>query len=78
MHQDEVFLSHYIKKLYDDALNKFITSPSIHISFSFYLFKSMRNIHQSLLELNIAQKKKPSLQQQFTIFRYKNIIEEFI
>ena len=38
----------------------------------------MKNIHASLIELNIAQKKKPSLQQQFTIFRYKNIIEEFI
>lgn len=38
----------------------------------------MNNIHASLLELNIAQKKKPSLQQQFTIFRYKNIIEDYI
>jgi len=63
MHQDDVFLSHFIKKLYDDSLNKFINSPSIHIGFSFYLFKVMKNIHASLLELNIAQKKKPSLQQ---------------
>jgi hypothetical protein len=38
----------------------------------------MKNIHASLVELNIAIKKKPSLQQQFTIFRYKNIIEEYI
>jgi hypothetical protein len=62
MHTDEVYLSHFIKKLYDDALNKFINSPGIHISYSFYLFKVMKNIHSSLLELNIAQKKKPSLQ----------------
>ena len=77
-HSDEVFLNHFIKRLYEDALNKFINSPSIHIAFAFYLFKVMKNIHASLVELNIAIKKKPSLQQQFTIFRYKNIIEEFI
>ena len=59
-------------------MNKFINSPGIHIGFAYYLFKVMNNIHASLLELNIAQKKKPSLQQQFTIFRYKNIIEDFI
>lgn len=63
MHTNEVFLNHFIKKLYDDALNKFINSPGIHIGYSYYLFKVMNNIHASLLELNIAQKKKPSIQQ---------------
>ena len=77
-HKDEIFLNHYIKRLFEDSLNKFVNSPNIHIAFSFYLFKVMKNIHASLIELNIAQKKKPSLQQQFTIFRYKNIIEEYI
>ena len=71
-------MNHFVKKLYEDALNKFINSPSIHIAFAFYLFKVMKNIHASLVELNIAIKKKPSLQQQFTIFRYRNIIEEYI
>jgi hypothetical protein len=60
MHQDEVFLNHFIKRLYDDALAKFVNSPGIHIGFSYYLFKAMNNIHASLLELNFAQKKKPS------------------
>ena len=73
-----MFLKHLIKRLYEDALNKFVNSPSIHIAFSFYLFKHMRNIHASLQELNTAIKKKPNLQQQFTIFRYKNIIEDYI
>lgn len=53
-HLDEVFLNHFVKRLYEDSLNKFINSPSIHIAFSFYLFKVMRNIHASLIELNIA------------------------
>jgi len=54
LHSDQVFLSHYIKKLYEDALNKFSTSSVIHIDFAFYLFKEMVNITQSLLELNNA------------------------
>jgi len=49
-------------KLYEDSLIKFVNSPSIHIAFAFYQFKMMRNIHASLIELNVAQKKKPSLQ----------------
>lgn len=53
-HLDEVFLNHFIKRLYEESLNKFINSPSIHIAFSFYLFKVMKNIHASLIELNIA------------------------
>ena len=77
-HQDEIFLKHFIMRLYEEALNKFINSPSIHIAFSFYQYKVMKNIHASIIELTIAQKKKPSIQYQFTIFRYKNIIEELI
>ena len=77
-HLDDVFLNHLIKRMYEDALNKFVNSPSIHIAFAFYLFKNMKNIHASLVELNNAIKKKPSMQQQFTIFWYRNIIEDFI
>ena len=58
---DEVFLNHFIKRLYEDSLNKFLTSPSIHIAFAYYYFKVMKNIHASLAELNSAIKKKPSL-----------------
>ena len=53
-HLDEVFLNHFIKRLYEESLNKFINSPNIHIAFSYYLFKVMKNIHASLIELNIA------------------------
>ena len=53
-HLDGVFLHHFIKKLFEESLNKFINSPSIHIAFSFYLFKVLKNIHASLIELNIA------------------------
>ncbi|CDW90925.1 pas pac domain protein [Stylonychia lemnae] len=78
MHSNQVFVNHFNKQLYTEALNKFINSPSIHISFAFYHFSAMKNIHAALHELKIASKKRPTLQQQFTIFRYQNIIELFI
>ena len=53
-HNDTVFLNHFVKRLYDDSLAKFVNSPNIHIAYSFYLFKNMKNIHASLVELNIA------------------------
>ncbi len=53
-HLDEVFLNHFIAKYYEDCLGKFINSPTLHIAFGFYLFKTVRNIHAALIELNIA------------------------
>ena len=38
LHNEPIFINHYNKKLFEEALNKFINSPSIHISFAFYLF----------------------------------------
>lgn len=38
----------------------------------------MKNIHAALHELKIASKKRPSIQQEFTIFKYNNIIESSI
>ena len=35
-HLDDIFLKHFIMRLYEESLNKFINSPSIHIAFSFY------------------------------------------
>eukprot|EP01022_Parablepharisma_sp_SALTPOND_P000297 TRINITY_DN1012_c0_g2_i1.p1 TRINITY_DN1012_c0_g2~~TRINITY_DN1012_c0_g2_i1.p1 ORF type:complete len:1372 (-),score=229.35 TRINITY_DN1012_c0_g2_i1:10269-14384(-) len=77
-HKDPIFLNHFTKRLYEDSLNKFINSPLLHIGFSYYLFDTMKNVHAALVELNIASKKKPSLQQQFTIYRYKYNIENHI
>ncbi len=77
-HKDNIFLNHLNKRLYEDALNKFINSPRLHIAFSFFLFDTMRNVHAALVDLSIASKKKPSIQQQFTIFRNRDTIESFI
>lgn len=71
-------MNHFSKQLYEEALNKFINSASLHISYAFYQFSAMKNIHQAVHQLKVASKKRPSVQQQFTIFRYTHIIEMFI
>jgi hypothetical protein len=77
-HKNQTFISHFNKQVFSDSLNKFINSPSLHISFAFFQFDVMKNIHAAVHELKIAQKKRPSIQQQFTIFRYQKIIEASI
>ena len=77
-HKDKIFLNHFNKRLYEDALSKFINSVSLNLSFSYFLFEHIKNLHSALIELTNAEKKKPSLQQQFAIFRYKCMIENFV
>jgi hypothetical protein len=55
-------VNHYNKKLFEEAISKFNESPNLRISFSFYLFSVMKNVHAALHELNIASKKKPTIQ----------------
>jgi hypothetical protein len=71
-------LSHLNKRLYEEAQTKFMNSPRVPIAFSFFLFDTMRNVHAAIVELKASEKKKPSLQQQFTIYRSKHAIENYI
>ena len=75
LHKNEVFLNNFNRQLYIDALQKFVNSVSINILFSYYYFMVLKNIHAALHELKIANKKRPNIYQQFTIFRYQNMIE---
>ena len=77
-HKNPIFLNHFAKRLYEDALVKFMNSPLLSIAFAHYLFETMRNVHAALVQLGVSSKAKPSLQQQFAIYRAKNSIENFI
>jgi hypothetical protein len=78
LHRSDVFINHFYRQLYKDALSKFVSSVSIHILFAYYYFNVMRNVHAALHELKIAAKKRPNLYQQFTIYRYEQMIESAI
>ena len=77
-HRDNIFLKHFVKRIYEDFINKFSNTALLHIEFSFYMFSIMKNNHAALQELNIAEKKKPSIQQEFVIYRMKLLIGEYI
>lgn len=77
-YDDPVFLKYFIKQIYEDALGKFIKSPLLHVSFAGYLFQVMKNNHAAAIELNTAMKKKPSLRQEFAIFKLRFEIERQI
>lgn len=77
-HKDAIFLKHFVKKLYEDGLTRFADSDLLSVMFASYLFRSMKNLHAAVLELNSATKKKPSIQLQFVIHRERNLIENYI
>jgi hypothetical protein len=77
-HKDLIFLKHFIKRLYEEALDKFVRSALLHISFSHFLFTEMKNVHAALLSLDQVGKQKLSLKLQFMIYRQKTAIQSFI
>jgi len=75
LHKDLMFLKYFVKQLYEEALNKFTNSTQLNIAYSYYLFTAMKNLHASLLELSIAEKKKLSFIQEFMVYRRKIMME---
>jgi len=73
-----VFLKYLVKEKYGILIDKFINSSLLHINFATYLFEEMKNVHSALIQLGMAEKKKPSLQQQLTIYRKKFEVAEYI
>lgn len=77
-HKDKIFLNHFIKRLYEDSISKFLNSVSLNLFFSFFLTEQIKNLHSALVELDNAERKKPSLIQQFYLYRFRKIIENNI
>ena len=77
-HKDKIFLNHFNKKLYEDAIQKFPNSINLNIAFSSFLFFQMKNVHASLIQIFFGEKKKPSIEQEFELFRIKLKIEEHL
>lgn len=61
LHKSSTFVNYFILQMFQDALNKFINSPSLHIAFAFYYYEVMKNIHAAYHELKIASKKRPTI-----------------
>jgi len=65
-------------KTYSEGVAKFPKDVALRISYAFFLFEKMHNRQQALQELLQAELNKPSIDEEFIIFRYKKIIEDEI
>ena len=61
----------FIKCVLVDALEKFHKSCRLHILHSYLQHEKLKNKFKSLFELMITEENKPSLPEEFSIYRYK-------
>jgi len=64
--------------MYDQGIKKFPNANALRISYSFFLLEKMHSKQQALQELTQAEQNRPSVDEQFIIFRYKKLIEDEI
>lgn len=66
----------FIKSLLVDALERFPKSGRLHLLYAFIQHEKLKNRYKALCEMMIIERGKPNIQEEFSIFRHKNIIEE--
>ena len=76
--KDPIVLKHLLNAIYNIYAKNSNSTAMLHIIYSHFLFTYIGNIHNSLLELNAAEKMDASIQQNFTIYRSKRFIENFL
>jgi hypothetical protein len=66
----------FIKGILVDAIDKFPKSPRLHMLYAYIQHEKLKNKFKALFELMITEENKPNIQEEFSIFRFKNLIEE--
>jgi PAS domain S-box-containing protein len=67
-----------IKSIIVDVLDKYPKSARLHILYAYVQREKLNNKYKALFEIMIARENKPSVEQEFAIYRYKSLIEEEI
>lgn len=68
----------WIKSIIMDVLDKYPKSARLHILYAYVQREKLNNKYKALFEIMIARDNKPSVEQEFAIYRYKSLIEEEI
>ena len=71
-----VFLLQHCESLYQNAISRFPSDSAIRINYAFFLLERMNKKQQAVLELENTEKYNPVFEEQFTIYRYKKMLEE--
>ena len=66
----------WVKEMLVDALEKFPKSSRLHLLYAYIQREKLHNKFKALFEMMITEDNKPSLEEEFSIYRYKNLIEE--
>ena len=66
----------FVRLLMVEALTRFPKSGRLHMLYAYIQHEKLKNKYKSLFQLMFTEENKPSLQEEFLIYRYKNIIEE--
>ena len=73
--RDPIVSYHLVDHIQSEYSLNSNASAIIHIIYSQFLLYKMGNFHMSLIELKAAEKCSKSIQQEFSIYRFKAIIE---
>jgi len=67
-----------IKSIIVDVLDKYPKSARLHLLYAYVQREKLNNKFKALFEIMIARDNKPSVEQEFAIYRYRSLIEEEI
>ncbi|KAL4478284.1 hypothetical protein ABPG72_016596 [Tetrahymena utriculariae] len=68
----------FVRSILEDSLEKFVKSSRLHLLHAFVQHEKLKNKFKALFELMIAREHKPNIQEEFSIFRFANLIEDEI
>ena len=66
----------FLRLLMVEALVRYPKCGKLHMLYAYIQNEKLKNKYKSLFQLMLTEENKPSLQEEFSIYRYKNIIEE--
>jgi hypothetical protein len=65
-----------LEKSYGHAIWYFQDSATLRIAYALFLLERLNTMEEANQQLMMAEKCKPSLDESFTIFRFKKLIQE--
>ncbi|KAL4450352.1 hypothetical protein ABPG74_009058 [Tetrahymena malaccensis] len=68
----------FVRSILEDSLEKFVKSSRLHLLHAYIQHEKLKNKFKALFELMIAREHKPNIQEEFSIFRFANQIEDEI
>ena len=64
-----------IRSIMTESLDKFSKSPRLHLLNAYIHHEKLQNKFKAIYELMITEENKPTIQEEFSIYRYKNQIQ---